>query len=187
VPLSREQALRVLEAADLVCPAAAVSDAVARLGREISAAVADSFPLVLCVMRGGLIFGGQLLPLLRFPLELGYLDVTRYGDATRGADIVWNAMPPAAEVTGRLVLVLDDILDEGHTLAAVREKLLALGASRVLSAVFAEKEIGRAKAFRPDFTGVKLPDRYVFGFGMDVRGAWRNLPEIYALNEGGER
>jgi hypoxanthine phosphoribosyltransferase len=186
VPLSRDQALRVLEAADLVCSASAVSEAVARLAREITAAVGDSFPLVLCVMRGGLIFGGQLLPLLKFPLELDYLDLTRYGDATHGNDIVWNALP-AASISGRAVLVLDDILDEGHTLAAVREKLLALGAVRVLSAVFADKMIGRQKAYTPDFTGVTLPNRYLFGFGMDVRGAWRNLPEIYALKEGSER
>jgi hypoxanthine phosphoribosyltransferase len=186
VPLSREQALRVLEAADLVCPADTVSRAVGRLGREISAAVADSFPLIPCIMRGGLIFGGQLLPLLRFPLELDYLDVRRYGDATRGAEIVWNAIP-AAGVAGRVVVVLDDILDEGHTLASVCEKLQALGASRVLTAVFADKDLGRPKTFRPDFTGVSLPNRYLFGFGMDVRGAWRNLPEIYALKEGSER
>ena len=186
MPLSRDQALRVLEAADLVCPASEVSDALERLAREITGAVANSFPLVLCIMRGGLIFGGQLLPRLRFPLELDYLDLSRYGDATRGAELVWNA-GPATGVAGRVVLVLDDILDEGHTLAAVREKLLALGAARVLSAVFADKAIGRPKAFTPDFTGVTLPDRYVFGFGMDVRGAWRNLPEIYALKEGSER
>lgn len=186
MPLSREQALRVLEAADLVCPADTVSRAVGRLAREISATVAESFPLVLCVMRGGLIFGGQVLPLLRFPLELDYLDLTRYGDATSGADIAWNAIP-AAGVAGRVVVVLDDILDEGHTLASVCEKLHALGASRVVTAVFADKDIGRPKAFKPDFTGVSLPNRYVFGFGMDVRGVWRNLPEIYALKEGSER
>jgi hypoxanthine phosphoribosyltransferase len=186
VPLSREQALRVLEAADLVCPADVVSRAVDRLASEITAAVANGFPLVLCVMRGGLIFGGRLLPLLRFPLELDYLDLTRYGDETRGAEIVWNALPATA-VAGRLVLVLDDIMDEGHTLVAVCEKLRALGAGRVLTAVFGDKDIGRPKAFRPDFVGVSLPNRYVFGFGMDVRGAWRNLPEIFALKDGSER
>jgi hypoxanthine phosphoribosyltransferase len=185
VTLTREQALRVLEAADLVCPASAVSAAIARLGREISDALGKSFPLVLCVMRGSMIFAGQLLPLLRFPLELDYLDLTRYRNTTRGADITWNKLPGTA-VTGRAILVLDDILDEGHTLMAIREKLLASGARQVLTAVFADKEIGRLKAFEPDFTGVNVPNRYVFGFGMDVRGLWRNLPEIYALKEGGE-
>ena len=150
---------------------------------EISAALADSFPLVLCVMHGSVIFAGQLLPQLRFPLQLDYVDLTRYGDATRGGAISWRAAPGTA-VAGRVVLVLDDILDEGHTLAAIRDKLLAEGASRVCTAVFVEKNIGRAKSFSADFVGVRLPNRYVFGFGMDVSGAWRNLPEIYALKEG---
>ena len=165
-----------------MCPAATVSDAIARLAREITARLADSFPLVLCVMRGGVIFTGQLLPQLRFPLELDYVEVTRYGVATRGGELSWR-MAPTQAVTGRAVLVLDDILDEGHTLAAIREKLLALGASRVFIAVLSEKDTGRPKPVKADFTGVKLPNRYVFGCGMDVKGAWRNLPEIYALKE----
>ncbi len=185
MPLSREQALQVLEAADLVCPVAAVSEALSRMAREISSELAAAFPLVLCVMRGGVVFAGQLLPLLRFPLEFDYIDVTRYGDATRGGDMVWNVVPAPA-VAGRVVLVLEDILDEGSTLAAILERLIASGASRVFSAVFADKDTGRPKALKPDFTGVRLPNRYVFGFGMDVGGVWRNLPEIYALNEGGK-
>lgn len=175
----------MLETAELVCPAAVVSDAVARMAREISAALADSFPLVLCVMRGAMVFAGQLLPQLRFPLELDYLDLTRYGDATRGAEISWRVAPDAA-VAGRVVLVLDDILDEGHTLEAISARLRGEGASRVVTAVFSEKDIGRPRRFRADFVGVRLPNRYVFGFGLDVRGAWRNLPEIYALKEGNE-
>jgi hypoxanthine phosphoribosyltransferase len=181
--LSPDQARRVLETAELVCPAAEVAAAVARMAREISGALADSFPLVLVVMRGAVIFAGQLLPQLKFPLQLDYLDLTRYGDATRGGEISWRTTPDAA-LAGRVVLVLDDILDEGHTLAAIRAKLLADGARRVCTAVFAEKDIGRAKSHTADFVGVRLPNRYVFGFGMDVSGAWRNLPEIYALKEG---
>ena len=178
-----DQARRVLETADLVCSAEAVSAAVASLAREISAALAGSFPLVLCVMRGAVIFAGQLLPQLRFPLEFDYLEVTRYGDATRGGAIRWR-VAPAAAVRGRTVLVLDDILDEGSTLAAVGEKLLAEGAARVCYAVLTEKDTGRAKPVRADFVGLHLPDRYVFGCGMDVGGAWRNLPAIYARKEG---
>jgi len=182
VSIPPDKARRLLETADLVCPATVVSEAVARLAREITLRLGDSFPLVLCVMRGGVIFAGQLLPLLRFPLELDYIEVTRYGVATRGGELSWR-MAPSAAVAGRVVLVLDDILDEGHTLAAIREKLVAMGASRVLIAVLSEKETGQTKPVKADFTGVKLPNRYVFGFGMDVKGAWRNLPEIYALKE----
>ncbi|HSF21172.1 MAG TPA: hypoxanthine-guanine phosphoribosyltransferase [Burkholderiales bacterium] len=179
---SPDQARRVLETADLLCSAAAVSAAVSRIAREITAALAGSFPLVLCVMRGAVIFAGQLLPQLRFPLEFDYLDLRRYGDSIRGGEIEWRAMPGTA-VAGRTVLVLDDILDQGRTLAAVREKLLAAGANRVYYAVLTEKDTGRAKPVRADFVGLRVPDRYVFGCGMDVGGAWRNLPEIYALKE----
>ncbi len=182
--LSREQALRVLDTADLLCSAADVSGAVARMAREITAALAERFPLVLCVMRGSVVFAGQLLPQLRFPLEFDYLELTRYREATHGGEIEWK-VTPGTSVAGRVVLIVDDILDEGHTLAAIRDKLVEAGASRVLSAVLAEKNTGRAKPVSADFIGVRLPDRYVFGFGMDVSGAWRNLPEIYALKEGG--
>ncbi|HSC96392.1 MAG TPA: hypoxanthine-guanine phosphoribosyltransferase [Burkholderiales bacterium] len=179
-----DKARRTLETAELLVSATAVSEAMARLAREISDALAGSFPLVLCVMRGAVVFAGQLLPQLRFPLEFDYLDLTRYGDATRGGEINWR-VTPAAAVAGRTVLVLDDILDHGSTLAAVREKLLEAGASRVYYAVLTEKDIGRPKPARADFVGLHLPDRYVFGCGMDVGGVWRNLPEIYALKEGG--
>jgi hypoxanthine phosphoribosyltransferase len=182
VSLTPENARRVLETAEKVCSAAEISAAVARMAREISAALSDSFPLVLCVMRGSVVFAGQLLPQLRFPLELDYVDLTRYGSATRGGDLEWRVAPPQA-VAGRAVLVVDDILDEGHTLAAILSKLEASGAGRVMSAVLAVKNIGRPRRARPDFTGVELPDRYVFGYGMDVSGAWRNLPDIYALTE----
>jgi hypoxanthine phosphoribosyltransferase len=177
-----DKARLTLETADLLVSAAAVSEAMARLAREISDALAGSFPLVLCVMRGAVVFAGQLLPQLRFPLEFDYLDLTRYGDATQGGAIHWR-VTPAATVTGRTVLMLDDILDHGSTLAAVREKLREAGASRVYYAVLTEKEIGRPKPARADFVGLHLPDRYVFGCGMDVGGVWRNLPEIYALKE----
>ena len=179
---SPDKARRALETAELVYSAAAVSAAVTRVAREISVALADSFPLVLCVMRGAVIFAGQLLPQLKFPLEFDYLDLTRYGEATRGGEISWRVAPGTA-VAGRTVLVLDDILDQGNTLVAVREKLLAAGASRVCYAVLTEKDTGRAKPVRADFVGLRLPDRYVFGCGMDVGGVWRNLPEIYALKE----
>lgn len=180
-----DKARSLLETADLVCPAATVSEAVARLAREITARLADRFPLVLCVMRGSVIFAGQLLPQLRFPLELDYVEVTRYGSSTRGGELSWR-MAPGPAVAGRVVLVLDDILDEGHTLAAIREKIIAMGAARVFTAVLSEKDTGRAKPVKADFTGIMLPNRYVFGCGMDVKGAWRNLPEIYALKESKE-
>src|SRR5215218_6251296 len=153
------------------------------MAHEINDRLCDRNPLVLAVMRGSVLFAGQLLPQLRFPIQFDYLDVTRYGAATVGGELTWR-VSPGTEVGGRVILVVDDILDEGHTLAAIRQKMLEAGAAEFYSAVFAEKNTGRPKPIHADFTGITVPNRYVFGFGMDVYGWWRNLPAVYALREG---
>lgn len=178
--MTREEAASLLSEAQLVCPAAEVGAAVSRLAAEITARLKDEFPLVLSIMGGAVVFTGQLLPLLAFPLEFGAIEVGRYGNTTEGREIGWR-LAPGENVRGRTVLVLDDILDEGVTLAAVRARLLDMGAARVLAAVFADKDLGRAKPIAADFVGIRVPDRYVFGYGMDAYGLWRNLPAVYAL------
>ncbi|HEX6828708.1 MAG TPA: hypoxanthine-guanine phosphoribosyltransferase [Burkholderiales bacterium] len=178
--LPPDEAKRILETAEPVCSAVAVSEAVQRVAAEIRAALSDRNPLVLSVMGGAVVFTGQLLPLLDFPLDFDYIHVSRYRERTRGTDIEWKVVPNS-RVAGRVVLVIDDIRDEGETLAAIRERVLEQGAQAFFGAVFADKLIGRPKPIRADFVGISVPDRYVFGFGMDVHGAWRNLPAIYAL------
>ena len=177
-----EEARTLLAEAELIHPEAEIQTALTRVAGEISNSLADKNPLVLCVMTGGVIFCGQLLPKLNFPLDFDYLHATRYGPETQGGKISWR-MAPWMSVKDRLVLVVDDILDEGITLAAVKESLLHLGAAEVLLAVFADKENGKTKPIAADFCGLTVPDRFVFGYGMDVGGAWRNLPAIYAMKE----
>jgi len=178
--VNRADAQRLLERADLLCTADEVNGAVQRMAAEISDRLAQEFPVVLSVMGGAAVFTGRLLPLLGFPLEFGAIEVTRYNNDTQGRDITWR-LAPRDNVRDRTVLVVDDILDEGITLAAIRAKLEQMGARKVYAAVFADKDIGRAKPAHADFVGVTVPNRYVFGFGMDAYGLWRNLPAIYAL------
>ena len=175
----------VLPRSDEIVGSAAVQAALDRIAAEIGARLAGSNPLVITVMNGGLIFAGQLLPRLGFPLELSYVHVRRYGNETSGGELVWIA-GPHEPVTGRIVLLLDDILDEGRTLATIRSRLLEQGAEEVLIAAFALKERGTPALVQADFRGVSVPDRFVFGFGMDVAGAWRNLPSIRALPQSAE-
>jgi hypoxanthine phosphoribosyltransferase len=174
------EAWKVFESADLLCDEAEVRAAIARLADEITAELKGSNPLVLAVMGGSIFFAGNLLPLLRFPLELDTIEASRYGKSTSGGRIVWT-VEPGDNVKGRTVLVLDDILDGGETLAAIRDRVKLLGAREFFSAVLTDKDIGRTKPIVPDFIGLKLPNRYVFGCGMDVSEAWRNLPAIYAV------
>ena len=177
-----DEALRLLEEAELVCDADCVQREVTRMAREITQLLSGEFPVILSVMGGAAIFTGQLLPQLAFPLEFGAIEVTRYNNDIQGREITWR-LPPRDNVRGRIVLVVDDILDEGITLAAIHQTLLGMGAVKVYSAVFADKDIGREKPVKADFVGVTVPNRYVFGFGMDAYGLWRNLPAIYALKE----
>ena len=178
--MTPEEAWKTLEGADLLCDETQVRGAIARLAGEVTARLQDRHPLVLGVMGGSVFFAGNLLPLLRFPLEFDYVSASRYGNATSGGKVVWK-VEPGENVKGRTVLVLDDILDGGETLAAIRDRVKQMGAAEFFSAVLTDKDIGRAKPIAPDFIGLKLPNRYVFGCGMDVSGAWRNLPAIYGV------
>ncbi|HEY7985630.1 MAG TPA: hypoxanthine-guanine phosphoribosyltransferase [Methylophilaceae bacterium] len=173
---------QILNDADLIFSAQQVTAAISQVAAEVTQALSNTTPLVLSVMGGAVVFSGQLLPLLNFPLEFDFVQASRYHDQNQATDLEWRVLP-TRKVQGKTVLVLDDILDEGITLAAVRDKCLELGAVRVLVAVLSEKDTGRPKPIKADFTGLMLPDRYVFGCGMDVHGWWRNLPAIYALKD----
>ncbi len=180
--LSRQEARTILQDAELIRTADEVQAAVRRVAHAINTTLADQQPLVLSVMGGAVVFTGQLLPMLDFPLDFDYLHVSRYGNEKRGGTLHWK-VAPRENVRGKVVLVVDDILDEGETLHAIKQRVMELGATRFYSAVFADKEIGKAKPIRADFVGMDLPNRFVFGYGMDIHGAWRNLPAIYAVKE----
>lgn len=175
-------AWQFLEDSDLIASAEEVRAAVQRLAAEIEEKLSKKYPLVLAVMGGAVIFAGQILPLLRFPLDFDYVHASRYGAMTRGSKIEWRVRPPAL-VRGRTVLVLDDILDHGETMNAIRTGLLELGAETVHCAVLVEKILKDPKPIKPDFVGLRIPDRFVFGCGMDAKGFWRNLPEIRAMKD----
>ena len=171
---------QLLEYAELIYSERQVADALDRLAIEISQALSGKRPLVLCVMTGGLYFAGGLLSRIQFPLQLDYVHASRYQGGTEGREVAWLA-EPHTEIRGRVILILDDILDEGHTLVAIRDRLLSSGAEQVSVAVLAEKVLPHKKPIRADFVGLQMPNRYVFGCGMDAYGWWRNLPDIRAL------
>ncbi len=171
---------QLLKQAHILHSAEVVAQAIEELSQNITASLKDLEPLVLCVMGGAVVFSGQLLPKLHFPLEFDYVQASRYHNQTEGQDLVWK-VEPRDNVRGRVVLLLDDILDQGHTLAAIKEKCLAQGAASVVIAVLVEKQLGHSKPITADFVGLTVPNHYVFGCGMDVFGWWRNLPAIYAL------
>jgi hypoxanthine phosphoribosyltransferase len=178
--LSYRQAEQILADAELIHSANDVMQALQHMADEIIQVLSQQHPLVLCVMNGAVVFAGQLLPRLLFPLDFDYLQVKRYDQQLQAGKVRWQ-VAPSEVLRDRTILVLDDILDAGLTLAAIREKVLQQGARAFYSAVLVEKQTGLSKPIQADFVGLTVPDRYVFGFGMDIHGAWRNLPAIYAI------
>jgi len=182
MPIDLDEIERARAEADCLATEAEVDAALDRLAAAINRRLSGTNPIIYTVMNGGLILAGRILPRLPFSLEVGYLHATRYGHALKGAVLDWHVRP-TQDLRGRTVLVVDDILDEGHTLAAIVDYLRAEGAAEVLSAVLVHKAHER-KAYpgmRADFTGLEIADRFLFGCGMDYKGYWRNAPGIYAV------
>ena len=176
----KQKAEAVYAQADLLHSRQAVEDALDRLAVAISAQLRDTNPLVLCVMIGGLIPAGALLTRLDFPMQIDYIHATRYRGGTQGGTLRWVAKP-ACSMQDRVVLLIDDILDEGITLGAIVDECKADGARAVYTAVLVEKLHDRKNGLKATFKGLDVEDRYVFGYGMDYKGYLRNAPGIYAV------
>ncbi len=177
-----EEAREALRHAELIHDAARVGEAVAQMAADIRRDLAEADPILLCVMNGGMVPAAMLMPHLDFPFRVDYLHATRYREQTRGDALCWQHRPTQS-LAGRHLLVVDDILDEGYTLEAILDYCRAQRPASVRSAVLARKEHERGVRPPLDYVGLSVPDRYVFGCGMDFKGYWRNLPAIYAIPE----
>ena len=181
--MNTPDARALLADSEVLFTADEVNAATTRVARELNRDYADKHPLVLGVMGGAVVFCGQILPQLDFPLDFDIVQASRYGENTVGTHLNWRVVP-RDNVKGRHVVLLDDILDEGVTLAAIVELLKSQGALSVECAVFCVKDYGEAinskKPLKAKYVGLSVPNRFIYGYGMDVSGAWRNLPAIWA-------
>jgi len=184
--ISPEQADAVLNRAECIYDRARIDEALDRMAQEIKGKLEGHNPLLLCLLTGGLIATGELLLRLDFPLELDYLDASRYGNHTSGTKLKWYARP-RKDIKGRDVIVVDDILDEGQTLHEIVAYCKEEGVKSIHTAVLVEKEHDRKfGSVKADIVGLPVPDRYVFGFGMDYKGYLRNVAGIYAAHKDDE-
>ncbi len=178
---NRLELQQVLQQAELVFDTAHIDSAIDKLAQRLTERLSGAVPLVLCVMQGGLMFTGKIMPLLPLDAEFDYIHATRYGNNTSGDALEWLATPHK-KLENRTVLILDDILDEGYTLAAIEQYCQDQGAKEVISAVLLQKKHDRLKpGMRCEFVALEVDDRYVFGYGMDYRGQLRHLNKIYAV------
>lgn len=179
---SLEEINRVMSEADLLKSQAQVDMAIDELAIQLNDQLKDTNPLVYSVMNGALVFAGQLLSKLDFPMEVGYMHATRFQGGLEGqAKLQWQA-PPSIPMQGRNVLILDDVFDEGHTLYEIIQACKQQQAERVYTAVLTNKVHDRkVEGLNIDFAGLDVEDRYIFGYGMDYKGYWRNAAGIYAV------
>lgn len=178
---NQDRVLPRLEACDLLYSRQEIEQAMDKMANQLNIDLHDLNPLVLTIMNGGTVFAGNLLPRLTFDLTVDSLGITRYHDTTQGSNIVWKHKPTES-MKDRVVLLLDDILDEGITLKYVQDYCMEQGAVVVYVAVLLEKPLNGLKPIEADYIGLTLEeDRYVFGFGLDYEGYLRNADGIYAL------
>lgn len=180
--LKREAAQVYLEA-ELLYSVDKVEASIEQMAKDITAVLAETNPVVLCPMIGAIVPVGKLLPLLDFQLQLEYIHATRYRGDTTGGTLYW-LRKPAIPLRDRTVLIVDDILDKGTTLGAIVDECKKLRAAKIYTAVLVDKQTEKTGTIKKaDFTGLTVPDRYVFGYGMDYKEYLRNCAGIYAVKK----
>lgn len=177
-----EKIKKIYEQATCLYTTDEVEAALDRMAAQIHLQLSDKNPIILCVMIGGMVPMANLLLRLDFPLEVDYVHATRYCGEITGGTLHWK-VKPSVDLQGRTVLVVDDILDGGVTLAAILEEVKAMGASQVYSAVLVDKHEKRVEngLKNADFVGLQIDDHYIFGYGMDYNEYLRNAPGIYIV------
>ena len=156
-----------------------VERAIDKMAESINKKLQDKNPVVLCVMNGGIVITGKLLTRLHFPLNCDAINASRYRDKTQGGEIQW-IQTPKIELKNRVILIVDDILDEGITLEAIIQYCQQQQAAEIYTAVLVDKQLGIKKPVSADFVGLEVENRYLFGYGMDYKGYLRNVNGIYA-------
>lgn len=169
--------------ANLIADRDDVGRAYQRLAGSLQPYVDAGDCVLIGIMLGGMVPLVHLVELLEGDFAMDYCHVSRYGDALQGGTPKW-VRAPELDLEGKTVALIDDIYDEGITLEFAAEACRALGARKILTAVLVRKRHDRnADRMPPDFAGLEVEDRYVFGSGMDYKFRWRHLSAIYALDE----
>jgi len=168
--------------AELLYSEIQVEKAIDSMAEKINLMLAETNPVFLCVMNGGIVTSGKLLTRLNFPLTIDAINASRYRNTTTGKGIKW-LHKPETDLKNRTVLIVDDILDEGITLDAIHQFCEQQGAISIYSAVLVDKNLGKPKPRHADFVGLQVINRYLFGYGMDYKGYLRNAPGIFACKD----
>jgi len=179
--LSHQDIVQVRDNAEVLITEQEINQAIDVVAKDIESSLDNVVPIILCVMKGGLMFTSALMQRISSPMILDYIHVDRYRNKTQGSSVHWHKEPDTS-LKDRTVIIVDDILDEGYTLQELIAYCHTKGAKKILSAVLLKKKLSKTPVnITPDFIGLEVTDRYVFGWGMDYKGYLRNLSSIYAI------
>lgn len=153
------------------------------VAKELNQRFSGQEVILINILQGGTVTTAHLLVKLTFLVQLDSAHATRYRNQTVGHELEWKQYP-ASNLKNKTVLLVDDIFDEGLTVAEVKDYCVKQGAKEVIVVVLLDKQHSRKLTQeKPDYVALKVPDVYVFGFGLDYEGRYRNAPGIYALSD----
>ena len=165
----------------LLIPRSVIEQTVERLAAQITEDYCDRQLVAVGILKGAFIFMADLVRRLSIPLEVDFITVSSYGSGTESSRTITLRQDLTTDIRGKHVLVIEDIVDSGHTVCYVVEHLAACGASSVRLCALADKPSRRERNVRIDYLGFTVPDRFVVGYGLDFDNKFRYLPDIYAL------
>jgi hypoxanthine phosphoribosyltransferase len=154
---------------------------VAELGQQISEDYRGRNPLLICLLRGAVVFLSDLIRATDIPLEMDFMAISSYGDSTESSGVVRLMMDLKSNITGRNVLIVEDIVDTGRTLAYILDNLRTRRPADVKVCALLSKPSRREAPVEVDYLGFEIPDRFVVGYGLDYAENYRNLPFIGVL------
>ena len=163
---------------------AAIEAAVENVSDRLNAAYSDGndIPIILCVLNGAIMFTASLMKRLSFPCQLVTVKLSSYS-GTRSTGTVNLQMDLTADVSGRRVIIVEDIVDTGKTLSELRKILEARGAGKVEACTLLFKEEAFVEGPAPEYVGIKIENRFIVGYGLDYDELGRNLADIYILDD----
>jgi hypoxanthine phosphoribosyltransferase len=155
-----------------------------KMASEMKVELADKAPVFLCVLNGAMVFIGQLLTRLDFPLQVNYIHATRYQGEIEGSHLHWKA-EPTIDLENRTVVIVEDILDTGLTLSAIVHFCQAKKAKKIYTATLIDKKRPREPGGVEtcDFIGLEVENKFIYGYGLDYKDFLRNEPGIFAVEE----
>ncbi|MCH7575199.1 MAG: hypoxanthine phosphoribosyltransferase [Candidatus Marinimicrobia bacterium] len=161
----------------------AIQDRVREMAAEISGRYAARGPIIIGILNGSFIFMADLVRALQIPFEVDFIKLSSYGSETSSSGTVRLLKDISADITGRDVIVVEDIIDTGLTINFLRRRLEEAGPTSVSFVTLLLKDDVAKLDFTIDHVGFKIPNRYVVGYGLDIDQQMRGLDAIYALKE----